>query len=322
MRQAGRYLPEYREIRQCVGGILELSYTPEIATQVTLQPIDRFGLDAAILFSDILVVPHGLGQDVAFKEGEGPVLKPVRSTADLAALSTARAVEYLAPVYETVRQIRAALAPSVTLIGFAGAPWTVATYMVEGGSSRDFSIVKRWAFGEPEGFSQLIEKLTDATIAHLTAQIEAGADVVQLFDTWAGALPPPALARWVIAPARRIVTALRQRFPTTPIIGFPRGIGVSYATFIEQTGVDAVSLDSGTPLAWAAETLQPRVAVQGNLDPILLLTGGEPMKAAAHEILSTLGQGRFIFNLGHGIVPATPPEHVAELVDLVQAWRG
>lgn len=321
MRQAGRYLPEYKAIRKRVGGILELCYTPELATEVTLQPVERFGVDAAILFSDILVVPHGLGQDVAFHEGEGPVLTAIRDEADLTVLSTARLKDHLAPVYEAVRQIRAQLPTSVALIGFAGAPWTVATYMVEGGTSRDFATVKHWAFSAPAAFGRLIDLLIDATAAHLIAQVDAGAEVVQLFDTWASALPPPALARWSIAPTREIVRRLRAQHPTVPIIGFPRGIGVSYPSYIEETGVDAVGLDAGVPLAWAAETLQTRVAVQGNLDPILLLSGGAAMRTATQEILSALGGGRFVFNLGHGVVPSTPPEHVGELVDLVHAFH-
>ncbi len=322
MRQAGRYLPEYRRIRKDVGGILELCYTPDLATTVTLQPVERFGVDAAILFSDILVVPDGLGQAVAFHEGEGPVLAPIRKIADVRQLSAARAADHLTPVYAAVRTIRAQLPEPVALIGFAGAPWTVATYMVEGGSSRDFATTKRWAYTEPDTFAELIALLNEATINHLLAQVAAGAEVVQLFDTWARALPPPALERWVIEPTRAIVAALREHHPSLPIIGFPRGIGLSYPRFIEQTGVDAVGLDETMPLAWAVQSLQPDAALQGNLDPILLLTGGAPMEVAARDILAALSGGRFVFNLGHGVVPATPPEHVARLVEFVHDWRA
>lgn len=318
MRQAGRYLPEYREIRSSVASFLDLCFTPDLAVEVTLQPIRRFAFDAAILFSDILVVPHALGQSVAFREGEGPVLAPIRTVADLAQLRPEGMHQTLAPVYETVRRLAKSLPGEVALVGFAGAPWTVATYMVEGGASRDFRHAKLWAYRDPGGFARLIDCLVGATVEYLAAQVAAGAEIIQLFDTWAGALPEPAFRRWVIDPTRAIVTALRARYPALPIIGFPRGAGMLYPAYFAETGVTAVSLDTGVPAQLAASSLQPIGPVQGNLDPLLVVAGGGAMKEAVNGILTALGSGPFIFNLGHGIVPETPPEHVAELVALVR----
>jgi uroporphyrinogen decarboxylase len=318
MRQAGRYLPEYRAVRKNVADFLELCFTPELAIEVTLQPIRRYGFDAAILFCDILVVPHGLGQKVAFQVGEGPVLEPVRSVADLAALDAAPVRERLAPVYRAVRGIAAALPPEVALIGFAGSPWTVATYMVEGGTSRDFSMIRLWSYRDPEGFSALIDLLVTATIEHLSAQIEAGVEIVQLFDTWAGILPEAAFRRFVIAPTRRIVAALSQRHPGIPIIGFPRGAGLLAEAYVAETGVTAIGLDATMPLGVAHDRLQSSIPVQGNLDPLLLVVGGEAMETQARTILGALSGGPFVFNLGHGIVPQTPPDHVQRLVDIVR----
>jgi len=315
MRQAGRYLPEYRALRAQAKDFLAFCLTPELAAEATVQPIRRFGLDAAILFADILIVPYALGQEVGFREGEGPVLVPVE---DAAKLRVEMVASRIAPVQETVRRVRPALPAEVALIGFAGAPWTVATYMVEGGSSRDFARVKRWAFGEPKTFSALIDRIVEATVVYLTAQIEAGAELVQLFDSWAGVLPEAGFRRWVIAPTRRIVDALKARHPDIPLIGFPRGAGVLYETYRRETGVDAVSLDPTVPLTWARERLQALGPVQGNLDPMLLVVGGEPMAEAVRAIRGELGRGPFVFNLGHGILPETPPEHVAELVELVR----
>jgi uroporphyrinogen decarboxylase len=318
MRQAGRYLPEYRAVRKNVADFLELCFSPELAIEVTLQPIRRYGFDAAILFCDILVVPYGLGQKVAFREGEGPVLEPVRNVADLASLDPAPVRERLAPVYQAVRGIAAALPPEVALIGFAGSPWTVATYMVEGGTSRDFQTIRLWAYGDPEGFSTLIDLLVTATIEHLSAQIEAGVEIVQLFDTWAGILPEAAFRRFVIEPTRRIVAALSSRHPGIPIIGFPRSAGLLAEAYATETGVTAISLDATMPLSVARDRLQALRPVQGNLDPLLLVVGGDAMAAQARAILNTLAGGPFIFNLGHGIVPQTPPEHVQRLVDIVR----
>ncbi|HEX3497990.1 MAG TPA: uroporphyrinogen decarboxylase [Stellaceae bacterium] len=318
MRQAGRYLPEYRKVRAGVPSFLDLCYTPELAVEVTLQPIRRYALDAAILFSDILVVPDALGQDVAFREGEGPVLAPIRNDADVARLRPDGIHERLAPVYETVRRLAAALPKEVALIGFAGAPWTVATYMVEGGTSRNFHNVQLWAYRDPEGFGKLIDCLVAATIEYLSAQIAAGVEIVQLFDSWAGVLPEPAFERWVVAPTARIVSTLRQRHPAVPIIGFPRGAGLLYPRYFAATDVNAVSLDATVPLSFARDTLQRIGTVQGNLDPLLLVGGGSAMIAAIKDILAALDQGPFVFNLGHGIVPETPPEHVAELVAVLR----
>jgi uroporphyrinogen decarboxylase len=319
MRQAGRYLPEYRKVREGVSGFLELCYTPELAVEVSLQPIRRYGLDAAILFSDILVVPDALGQDVAFREGEGPVLAPIRSGEEVARLRPDAIHERLAPVYETVRRLAAALPGEVALIGFAGSPWTVATYMVEGGTSRTFHNVQLWAYRDPAGFARLIDCLVTATIEYLSAQIVAGVEIVQLFDSWAGILPEGGFERWVVTPTARIVAALRQRHPAVPIIGFPRGAGLLYPRYFAATGVDAVSLDTTVPLAFARDTLQRRGPVQGNLDPLLLVSGGAPMRDATRAIVEALGLGPFIFNLGHGIVPETPPDHVAELVSQLRS---
>jgi len=321
MRQAGRYLPEYREVRSKAGGFLDLCFTPELATEVTLQPIRRFGFDAAILFSDILVVPWGLKQKVGFQEGEGPKLDPIKHASELAALSLDGMTERLAPVYETVARLKQDLPAETTLIGFAGAPWTVATYMIEGGSSRTFEACRRFATEDKAGFLALINLLTDATIQHLDSQVTAGAEVVQLFDSWAGALEGEAFERWVAAPAQRIVAALKQKYPKLPVIGFPRGAGAHYLGYVKVSGVDAVSIDQDVPLAFAREVLQPVVAVQGNLDPLVLVAGGQALEARVRAIAEALGRGRFVFNLGHGITPQTPPDHVAELVALVRAIK-
>ena len=322
MRQAGRYLPEYRATRAEAGDFLSLCYNPELAVEVTLQPIRRYGMDAAILFSDILVIPDALGQPLAYKEGEGPLLEPVRKVEDLARLETGRIVEHLQPVFETIKGLRRALPPEVTLIGFAGAPWTVATYMIEGSGSKDFANAKNWAFTDEAGFAQLMEILVEATTEYLLAQIEAGAEVIQIFDTWAGALSETEFRKWCIAPVAKIVKSLRVKHPDIPVIGFPRGAGAGYMSFAADTGVNAVSLDTSVPLEWARDNVQTSCAVQGNLDPLLVVAGGEAMRREATRILETLGQGPHIFNLGHGFVPQTPPEHVAELSDLIRNWKS
>ncbi len=317
MRQAGRYLPEYRKIRESAGSFLDLCYSPELACEVTLQPIRRFGLDAAILFSDILVVPDALGQNVAFREGEGPVLDPLRGVADVDKLDGRRVSEHLAPVFETIRRVRAGLPETTALIGFAGAPWTVATYMVEGGSSRDFATVKAMAYGEPALFDRLIDLLVEATAEYLIAQVDAGAEALQLFDSWAGVLPDYAFLRWVLKPTQEIVARIREKHPDIPIIGFPRGAGIMYLAYAADSGVDAVSLDTSVPVDWAAHELQTMAAVQGNLDPIVLRTGGKALEDGVRAIRRGFSGGPFVFNLGHGIVPDTPPEHVAELVAIL-----
>ena len=308
MRQAGRYLPEYRALRATAGDFITLCLTPKLAAEVTLQPIRRYGMDAAILFSDILLVPRALGQPLAF-DGDGPKLRPVTELSELHAVD----LDMLAPVGVAARLVRAQLPRHTALIGFAGAPWTVATYIVEGGTSRDFHRVKAWAYRDPAGFAALIDTIAAATLDFLGLQIEAGADAVQLFDSWAGALSPSGFERWVIKPTKWLVAQLKARFPHTPIIGFPRGAGLLYDRYVGATGVDAVGLDTSVPADFARDRLQSRVAVQGNLDPVLLLTGGDQMRHAVRELRGTLGGGPYIFNLGHGILPETPPEHVAEL---------
>jgi uroporphyrinogen decarboxylase len=318
MRQAGRYLPEYRALRQRVPNFLDLCLTPELAAEATLQPVRRFSVDAAILFSDILVVAHGLGQNVSFREGEGPVLRPVRSPDDVRRLSLDDFDHRVAPVYATVKRVAALLPSDTALIGFAGAPWTVATYMVEGGSSRDFAAVKGWAFADADSFAELIDQLVEATIRYLRGQIAAGAEVVQLFDSWAGVLPEAAFRRWVIEPTRRIVAAIKEHHPGVPVIGFPRGAGLMYRAYFTETEVTALGLDAMVPLGIARKTLQAIGPVQGNLDPLLLVAGGEAMESAVKDILRVLGTGPFVFNLGHGIVPETPPENVARLLDLIR----
>ncbi|HEX4112493.1 MAG TPA: uroporphyrinogen decarboxylase [Stellaceae bacterium] len=318
MRQAGRYLPEYRAVRETVGGFLDLCLTPELAAEVTLQPVRRFALDAAILFSDILIVPYALGQALDYRDGEGPVLTPIRTAAAIAALDDSDVAGRVAPVWRTVERVKRALNDHVTLIGFAGAPWTVASYMVEGGTSRDFTAVKSWAITDPDAFAALIERLVAATIVYLDGQIHAGAEVIQLFDSWAGILPETAFRRWVIAPTRAIVAALRQAHPDVPIIGFPRGAGLMYRDYVAETGVTALGLDQTVPLAIARDTLQSQGAVQGNLDPLLLVAGGGAMAAATRDIVAAFGTGPFIFNLGHGVLPTTPPAHVQALIEQVR----
>ena len=321
MRQAGRYLPEYQRLRKQAGNFLNLCYTPELAVEGMLQPVERFGLDASILFSDVLVVPDALGVEVAFVDGDGPRLQPVRTVEDVAALRPERVCDYLRPVFDTVAIAADTCPKDVALIGFAGAPWTVACYMVEGHGSRDFAVAKAWAIGDPEGFQQLINVLVDATAAYLIEQVRCGAEAVQLFDTWAGLLSEADFERWCIAPTRALVDKLRAVWPNIPVIGFPRGAGLMLTRFAEATEVNAVSIDSGVPLSWAARELQNRWVVQGNLDPVSLRVGGDVMVSQIHTILEALGYGPFVFNLGHGLLPDTPPENVGLLVDTVHAWR-
>jgi uroporphyrinogen decarboxylase len=324
MRQAGRYLPEYRETRAAAGSFLELCYNPVLATEVTLQPIRRFGLDAAILFSDILVVADALGQKVGFEEGRGPVLEALKDGKDLAQLGLGRFHEHLGPVYETVSRIRAALPAETALIGFAGAPWTVAAYMVEGGGSKEFHVARTFARREPAAFGALIGLLTEATAEHLLAQIRAGAEAVQLFDSWAGLLPEPEFERWCAAPVARIAARIKESHPDVPVIAFPRGAGVLYRRLAGVDAVDALSLDTTVPLAWAVEALGPACVLQGNLDPVALLVGGGALRAETERIVRALGSGSpaprpFVFNLGHGVLPETDPAHVAALVERVRS---
>lgn len=322
MRQAGRYLPEYRATRTQAGSFLDLCYNPELAVEVTLQPLRRYGFDAAILFSDILVVPDGLGQQVAFKEGEGPVLTPIRSARDLDGLDISGLHDRMAPVYATVNGLSKAIPATTALIGFSGAPWTVATYMVEGGGSKDFANTKRLMWSEPETFARLMDLLVEATGQYLIRQIDNGAEAIQIFDTWAGALPETEFRQWVIEPARKLVERIHAERPGVPVIGFPRGAGILYEAYVTETKVNGVSLDTSVPLDWAARVLQPKCTVQGNLDPILLVAGGEALDSGIDRILNALGKGPFIFNLGHGIIPPTPPENVARLAQRVKAFKG
>ena len=317
MRQAGRYLPEYRAIRTNVKNFLELCYTPDLATEVTLQPLRRFDLDAAILFSDILVIPDALGQSVRFEQGEGPVLEPV-TPQSIAALNREGVLEHLAPVLETVRRLRAALAPEKTLVGFCGSPWTVATYMIGGRGSTDQAKARIFALQHPEAFAALMEILVQTSIDYLVAQFEAGADVVQLFESWALNLDDVAFEQRVIGPNRRIVGGVRARIPNAPIIGFPRGAAGNLAKYAALSGVNALGLDYATPLDFAANNLPDTLPVQGNLDPLRLVAGGSQLDERVDQILAAFSNRPHIFNLGHGIVPETPIEHVARLVDRVK----
>ncbi|QDZ12173.1 uroporphyrinogen decarboxylase [Devosia ginsengisoli] len=318
MRQAGRYLPEYRAIRTKAKNFLELCYTPDLATEVTLQPLRRFDLDAAILFSDILVIPDALGQSVRFEAGEGPVLDPV-SVESIAGLGKERdALDHLAPVLETVRRLRAGLAPEKTLIGFCGSPWTVATYMIGGRGSPDQAAARLFALRHPEAFAALMDLLVQTSVDYLVAQFEAGADVVQLFESWALNLDDVAFAERVIEPNRRIVEGVRARVPNAPVIGFPRGAAGNLARYADQTGVNALGLDYATPLDFAAQHLPSSLPVQGNLDPLRLVAGGAQLDARVDQVIAAFADRPHIFNLGHGIVPETPIEHVERLVNRVK----
>jgi uroporphyrinogen decarboxylase len=312
MRQAGRYLPEYRALRAEKGGFLELVNDSAAAAEVTLQPIRRFGFDGAILFSDILVIPHALGQKLEFLAGEGPKLSPRLLDARLAQLTTAP--ERLEPVYGTVRRVAAALPPETTFLGFAGSPWTVATYMVAGEGSREQAEARRHAYGDPAAFGAIIAAIVSATIDYLSKQIETGVNAVQLFDSWAGSLSPAQYEQWVIAPTARIVSALKARHPETPIIGFPKGSGGKLPAYARETGVDAIGLDETVDPAWAHASLPPGLPVQGNLDPLALIAGGEALDHAATTILDAFRDRPHIFNLGHGILPDTPIAHVEQLL--------
>lgn len=316
MRQAGRYLPEYRAVRAHARDFLELCYTPALAAEVSLQPIRRFGFDAAILFSDILVIPHALGQTVRYIDGEGPVLEPWQLVHSR--LDSSKCAAQLAPIYETVRRVRAELPENVALIGFAGAPWTVAAYMIEGHGSRDFAAARAWLYRAPEQCAKLLAVLVEVTAEYLVAQVSAGADVIQIFDTWAGLLPEPVMRRWSVEPIKAIIRKVRKAHPGVAIIIFPRGVGIGYETFAAECGADAVSIDPSVPLAWASEKLQSRCVVQGNLDPVALLAGGDVLENETRRIMRAMRGGPFVFNLGHGILPQTAVENVGRLVELVR----
>jgi uroporphyrinogen decarboxylase len=316
MRQAGRYLPEYRALRETKGGFLELCYDPEAAAEVTMQPIRRFGFDGAILFSDILVIPHALGQDLWFEAGEGPRLAP--ALVDHALESLIAAPARLDPVYATVARVAAALPPETTFLGFAGSPWTVATYMVAGQGSKDQAAARRVAFGDASAFGAIIDAIVDVTVTYLSGQIEQGVEAVQLFDSWAGSLSPAQFEQWVTAPNAEIVRRIKQMHPDTPVIGFPKGAGAKLVAYTNETGVDAVGLDETIDPAWANAVLPSQLPVQGNLDPLALIAGGEALDTAIDRILAAFPDRPHIFNLGHGILPDTPIAHVEHLIRRVR----
>lgn len=314
MRQAGRYLPEYRAVREKAGSFLNLCFNPELAAEVTLQPVRRFGFDAAILFSDILVVPHALGQHVAFEAGEGPRLDALADPAALRRLKREIDHEVLVPVYETIAEVKKKLPAAVTLIGFCGAPWTVATYMIAGGGAAEQVPARLFAYRHPQAFTELITLLAEASADYLVRQFEAGVEVVQIFDSWAGVLPADEFRKWCIEPTAHVVAALRKRVPEAKVIGFPRGAGTELPRYLATVAVDAIGLDWMTEFAFARERVQALRPVQGNLDPLALLAGGQCLDRAVDAILEAFSGGPFIFNLGHGVLPDTPVAHVERLI--------
>ena len=316
MRQAGRYLPEYRALRATKGGFLELAYDPEAAAEITLQPLKRFAFDGAILFSDILVVPHAMGMDLSFAAGEGPRLAPRLAEAEIRDLQPD--MGRLDPIYETVKRVKARLKPETTFLGFAGSPWTVATYMIAGQGSREQAEARQLGYADPIKLDEMLHAVAEITVDYLSRQIECGVDAVQLFDSWAGSLSPAQFERYVVAPTAGIVGELKKRHPDTPIIGFPKGAGGKLRAYAAETGVDAVGLDETVDPAWAASELPAGLPVQGNLDPLALIAGGEELASAVKRILDALGDRPHIFNLGHGIQQTTPIAHVEQLVALVK----
>jgi len=316
MRQAGRYLPEYRQIRKTAGSFLNLCYSPALAAEVTLQPVHRFGFDAAILFSDILVVPHALGRDLRFEEGNGPVMTPITEK-EIAKLDTKGVMRHLAASFETIERVKTALDDRTALIGFCGAPWTVATYMIAGRGIADQIPARLFFYSHPQAMQALLDCLADVSADYLVQQINAGADVIQIFDSWAGVLDEASFEAMCIVPMHRMVKRIRQVHPKTPIIGFPRGAGWLYADYANKTGITALGLDWTVPLSFAAK-LQKNVTVQGNLDPLRLVAGGEILDHGVDAILARLNNGSFIFNLGHGIMPDTPIKHVEQMVKRVR----
>jgi uroporphyrinogen decarboxylase len=318
MRQAGRYLPEYREVRAKAGSFLDLCYSPDFAVEVTHQPIRRFGFDAAIMFSDILVVPHALGQHVTFEAGEGPRLDSICDREGLGRLKAQIDLQHLAPVFETLRRLKAELPAQTTLIGFCGAPWTVASYMIAGKGTPDQAPARVLAYRDPEFLQMLVDRLVDASILYLSAQVEAGAEVLQLFESFAGALPPGLIGRWSFEPMLRIVKGVREVHPGVPFILFARGAGPSLASLSRLDGVTAMGLDWGVDLAWAKEVLSPEVVTQGNLDPLALMAGGDALDRAVDHILGEMDVRAHVFNLGHGILPETPIAHVERMLKRVR----
>lgn len=323
MRQAGRYLPEYRALREKAGSFLDLCYDPALASEVTLQPVSRFDLDGAILFADILLIPHALGQDLSFIEGEGPRLSPAVTPSMLEAFRERNILEPLAPVFETVRRARAALAPEKALIGFAGAPWTVATYMLAGGPSKDPAALRARWYGERAFVEGLIDLLVARTTEYLIAQVDAGAEAVQLFDSWAGGLPETAARALSIEPMRKIAANVKAARPGVPVILFPKGTGALLPAYAALEECDGLGLDTATPADWAARNLAGCAVLQGGLDPLAVVAGGETMRAAARRLLRAFEAAPYVFNTGHGLVPETPPAHVAALVDYLRSgeWK-
>ena len=322
MRQAGRYLPEYREVRARAGGFLDLCFNPEFAAEVTLQPIRRFAFDAAIIFSDILVIPYALGRSVRFEAGEGPRLDPLDTPDKVGTLTSSGDMTKLEPVFEALRKVRRELDPKIALIGFCGAPWTVATYMVAGQGTPDQAPARMMAYRHPEAFAKIIDTIVENSIEYLIGQLKAGADVLQIFDTWAGVLPPREFQRWSVEPTKRIVEGVRKHAPGAKIIGFPRGAGALLPGYVEATGVDAVSIDWAAEPSLIRDKVQNLVAVQGNLDPLVLIAGGAALDRAIDDVLSNYAGGRLIFNLGHGILPETPIAHVEQMLKRVRAYKG
>ncbi|CDO59776.1 Uroporphyrinogen III decarboxylase (EC 4.1.1.37) [Candidatus Phaeomarinobacter ectocarpi] len=318
MRQAGRYLPEYRETREKAGGFLDLCFDPKLASEVTLQPIRRYGFDASILFADILLIPQALGQKLWFETGEGPRLEPLEDGKAVAALDVDGAADALSSIYETVSILRSSLPGETDLIGFAGSPWTVATYMIAGRGTPDQAPARLFAYQQRDAFEALMDVLVESTAQYLLRQVQAGADILQLFDTWSGVLPEDEFARWSIAPTKALVERLRALGVTVPIIGFPKGAGPLLPRYVAETAVDAVGLDPSVPLSWAVAELADKTVCQGNLDPLLLVAGGDKMLKAVDTIIEAFDGKPFVFNLGHGIVPQTPPEHVGQVVERVR----
>lgn len=318
MRQAGRYLPEYRKLRAEAGSFLQLCYDPARACEVTLQPLRRFDLDAAILFADILLLPQALGCELGFRENEGPHLSTIRDEAAVSGLDGSGFLERLSPVFETVARVKRELAPHVSLIGFCGAPWTVASYMIEGGGSDERILSRTAAYRNEPWFRALMDLLVDSSIAYLAAQVRAGADTVQIFDSWAGDLSAAQWNEMVVGPMRRIVEGLRREVGPVPVIGFARGLGAGHRQIALETGVNAVGCEQAVPVSWMAKELLPHCAVQGNLDPLALVQGGEIMRREVRALTSSLAAHGHIFNLGHGVRQETPPEHVAALVAAVR----
>ncbi len=322
MRQAGRYLPEYRALRAEAGSFLDLCFTPRLAAEVTLQPIRRFGFDAAILFSDILVVPQGLGQTVRFVEGEGPRLDPIEGVDGFKRLDEQLRSDVVSPVYEAIGLIKDRLPSGVTFLGFCGAPWTVATYMIAGRGTLDQAPARLFAYRHPELFERLIDRLVTVSVAYLVGQLRAGVEAVQIFDTWAGILPPEEFRRWCIAPVQRILAGVRQAVPGARIIGFPRGAGTQLKCYVEDVGIDAVGLDWMIDRSFARDQIQERIPVQGNLDPLALVAGGDGLDRAVDAVVEAFADRPFIFNLGHGIQPETPIAHVERMIARVRKARS